>query len=145
MQRLGDETLGNFGPVGVGGVDKIDSQLDCAPQDSDRLGMVGRFSPDASAGELHRAEAEPANGNIADQKCSARLRRPGVLYWQYLSSYTYPCITRTNCHSCRPFLGILFFWCGVGFFRAATNRDRLSQDAHLGGGQAANDTYAPTP
>src|ERR1700737_1827189 len=66
MQRLGDETLGNYRTVGVGRVDEIDSQLDRAPQDSDRLGMVGRFSPDARAGELHRAEPEPGNRNITN-------------------------------------------------------------------------------
>src|SRR6266849_6101137 len=64
MQRLGDEALGNYGTVGIGSVDKINSQLDCTSQDSDRLGMVGRFSPDAGTGELHRAEAESANRNV---------------------------------------------------------------------------------
>ena len=62
MQRLGDETLGNFGSVGVGGVNQIDAEFDGAPQDSDRLGMILRLSPYAGTGELHRAEAEPANG-----------------------------------------------------------------------------------
>src|SRR6267143_931883 len=66
MKRLGDETLANFGAVGIGGVDEIDSQLDRASQDCDRLGMIVRFSPDAIAGELHRAEAESVNGNITN-------------------------------------------------------------------------------
>src|SRR5260370_27743293 len=65
MQRLRDETLGNYGPVRVGSVDQIDSQLDCTPQDSDCLGMIGRFPPDAGTSQLHRAEPEPANWNIA--------------------------------------------------------------------------------
>src|SRR6266576_695470 len=65
MQRLGDETLGNFGPVRVGCVDQVDSQLNRAPKDSDRLGMIPRLSPNALAGELHRAEAESVNGNVA--------------------------------------------------------------------------------
>src|SRR5882724_489936 len=72
MQRLGDETLGNYGPVRVGSVDEIDSQFHRTSQDSDRLGMIGRFSPNAIAGELHCAVAEPANRNVAtDEKCSA--------------------------------------------------------------------------
>src|SRR6266704_6216172 len=72
MQRLGDQTFTNYGTVGVGGVDEIDSQLDRASQDCDCLGMIGRFSPDAIAGELNCAEPEPANWNIAtSQKCSA--------------------------------------------------------------------------
>src|ERR1700719_4694498 len=66
MQRLGDETLANYGAVRVGGVDQIDSQLQCATQNCDRLNMIGRFSPDAGAGELHRAEPEPVNRNIAN-------------------------------------------------------------------------------
>ena len=65
MQRLGDQTLANYGTVGVGGVDEIDSQLDRASQDCDCLGMIGRFSPDAIAGELHCTEPEPTNWNIA--------------------------------------------------------------------------------
>src|ERR1700704_1464645 len=63
MQRLSDETLGNLGPVRVGGVGELDSHFPRPPQDSNRLGMIGRFSPNAGAGELHRAEAEPANGH----------------------------------------------------------------------------------
>src|ERR1700726_4413378 len=56
MQRLGDEALRNVGPLRVGGVDEIDSQRHRPPQNGDRLGMVGRFSPDTGAGELHRTE-----------------------------------------------------------------------------------------
>src|SRR5450432_3977467 len=65
MQRLGDKTLGDYWPVRIGRIDEIDSQVDRAPQDGDRFRMVAWFSPDAGAGELHRAEAEPANGNVA--------------------------------------------------------------------------------
>src|SRR5260370_21079617 len=65
MQRLGDQTLANYRAVGVGGVDQVDSQLDREPEDCDRLGMIGRLSPDAIAGELHCTEPESANWNIA--------------------------------------------------------------------------------
>src|SRR4029077_17012413 len=79
MKRLGDEALGHYGPVGVSGVDEIDSQLQCMLQDSDRLGVVGRFSPYASTGQLHRTEAEPANRNVAaDQECLACFSRATV-------------------------------------------------------------------
>jgi len=64
MKRFGDKTLCNLRPVRVGGVDEIDSQLDRAPQNRDCLGMIGRFSPDAVAGQLHCAEAESVNGNV---------------------------------------------------------------------------------
>src|SRR5438552_5565337 len=75
MQRLGDQTFTNYGTVGVGGVDEIDAQLDRASQDCDCLGMIGRFSPDAIAGELHCTEPEPANRNITNYKCSAHFGR----------------------------------------------------------------------
>src|SRR2546423_1035521 len=65
IRRLGDETLGTDGPVRVGGVNEIDSQLDCMSEDSDSLGMVARFPPDPSAGKLHRAKAKPANRDVA--------------------------------------------------------------------------------
>ena len=65
MKRFGDETLRDLRAVRVGGVDEIDPQLHRPLQDGHRLGMVGRFSPDAGAGELHRAESESANGNVA--------------------------------------------------------------------------------
>lgn len=65
MERFCDETFGNYGPVGVGSVDEIDSQLHSATQDRDGLGMIGRFSPDAIAGKLHCTEPDSANGNIA--------------------------------------------------------------------------------
>src|ERR1700682_2319474 len=79
MKRLGDETLRNFGPVRVVVVNEIDAEFDAAPQDGDRLGMIARLSPYARAGELHRAEAESANGNVAtDQKCSARFSGASV-------------------------------------------------------------------
>ena len=60
MRRSAD-----LGAVGVGGVDEIDAQLDRAAQDGDRLAVVGRLAPDAVAGDLHRAEAEPVDGKIA--------------------------------------------------------------------------------
>src|SRR5437588_279218 len=83
MKRLGDKTLANFRPVRVGGVDEIDSQFHCAPQYGDRLGMVGRFAPDAVAGELHRTKTESVNEKIAaDYESSApdgRSRIGGML------------------------------------------------------------------
>src|ERR1700719_3549898 len=79
MQRLGDETLGDYGPVGIGGVDEVDSQLHRATQDGDRLVMIFGFPPDTVAGELHCTEAQSANGNVAtDQECSARFSRAYV-------------------------------------------------------------------
>src|SRR6476619_8478946 len=58
--------------------DEIDSQLHRAAQHCNRLGMIVRLSPDAVAGQLHCAKPESVNGNVADQKCSARFGRSGV-------------------------------------------------------------------
>ena len=66
VQRLGDELLAHRGTVRVGGVDEVHAELDRAPQDRDRLVVVGGVAPDAGAGDAHRAEAEAAHGEIAE-------------------------------------------------------------------------------
>ena len=53
------------GPVGVGGVDEVDAELDRAAQDRLRLVAVGGRAPDAGAGDPHRAEAEAVDGQVA--------------------------------------------------------------------------------
>ena len=78
MKSFGDETLAHFGAIRVGGVDEIDSQFHRAAQHCNRLGMIVRLSPDAVAGQLHCAKPESVNGNVADQKCSARFGRSGI-------------------------------------------------------------------
>ncbi len=64
VQRLGDQGLADIGPVGVGRVDEVDSQFDGAAQR--RLGPlpVRRLAPDAVAGDPHRAEAQPVDGEV---------------------------------------------------------------------------------
>ena len=56
-----------YGPVGVGGVDEGDAELDGAAQHADALVAVGRRAPDARAGELHGAVAEAVDGQVAAQ------------------------------------------------------------------------------
>ena len=53
-------------PVAFRGVDEIDSQFHGATQNCDRLDVIVWFAPDAVTGELHRAETESVNRNIAN-------------------------------------------------------------------------------
>ena len=41
VQRLGDQPLGNLRPVGVGGIDQVDAQLDGAAQNAAGFGRIG--------------------------------------------------------------------------------------------------------
>ena len=68
MQRLRDQLLAHFGPVGVGGVDEVDVQLDDAAQHRDRAVAVLRLSPDALAGDPHRAVAQAAHGHVPAER-----------------------------------------------------------------------------
>jgi hypothetical protein len=65
MEGLGDQALADLRAVRVGRVDQVHPQLDDAAQQP--LGLVGvvRRSPDAVAGDPHRAEAQPAHLEIA--------------------------------------------------------------------------------
>ena len=65
MQGLLDQLLGDERAVGVGGVDEVDAELDRAAQHADGLVGVGGVAPDAGAGQLHRAVAEPVDGQLA--------------------------------------------------------------------------------
>ena len=57
VKRLGDELLADPGPVGVGGVDQVDAELDRAPQHRDcGVAVRRRLAPDPLPGDAHRAE-----------------------------------------------------------------------------------------
>jgi len=64
VQRLGDQLLAHVGPVGVGGVNQVDAQLDRAAQGGDRAVTVLGRPPDPVAGYPHRPEAEAANSQL---------------------------------------------------------------------------------
>src|SRR6185437_14629895 len=65
-ERLGDQLLADLGAVGVGGVDQIDAELDRAPEHGDRFVAVRGRAEDFGAGDPHRAEAEPADLEVAE-------------------------------------------------------------------------------
>ena len=51
--------------VGVGGVDEVDAEFDCATQHADAFVVVVRRPPHALAGDPHGAEAESVDGEVA--------------------------------------------------------------------------------
>ena len=61
VQRLADELLGHVGPVGVGGVEEVDAQLDGPSQHGNGPVVIIGGPPHAGAGQLHGAESEPVN------------------------------------------------------------------------------------
>ena len=65
VQRLGDQLLADLGPVGVGGVDQVDAELDDPAQHALGPVAVGRLAPDPVAGDPHRAEAEAVDLEVA--------------------------------------------------------------------------------
>ena len=62
VERLADEVLADERPVGVGGVDEVDAELDRATQHRNRGVAVRRVAPDAGAGDAHGSEAEATDG-----------------------------------------------------------------------------------
>ena len=72
VQGLGDQPLARLGAVGVRGVDEVHVELHDAAQQRDRAVAILRLSPDARAGDPHRAEAQPAHGHVAAERQLAR-------------------------------------------------------------------------
>ena len=68
VQRLAQQLLGHERPVGVGGVEEGDAELDGAAQHPQRLVAVRGLAPDALAGELHGAVAEAYDGQVAAER-----------------------------------------------------------------------------
>ena len=65
MQCLGDQLLADHGAVAVRGVDEVHAALDGGPEDSQCALVVLRRAPDAVAGDLHGAVAEPVHLEVA--------------------------------------------------------------------------------
>ncbi len=63
-ERFADEPFGDLGAVSVGGVNKVDAELDGAAQYTARLAFVGGLAPRAFADQAHGSDSrdgEPAN------------------------------------------------------------------------------------
>jgi hypothetical protein len=59
VQRLGDQPFAGLGPVGVGGVDEVDAQLDCTLEEAMGLLWFLRLLPDPR--QAHGAEPDPVD------------------------------------------------------------------------------------
>jgi len=65
IKRFGDEFFSHMRAVGIGRVDKIDSEFNGAAQNSNRFVVIFRRPPDSFSREAHGAEAEPVDYEIA--------------------------------------------------------------------------------
>ena len=72
IEAAGDQLLAHVGPVGVGGVDEIHTELDRAAQHPLCLGRILRWAPDAGAGDAHGAKAHAIHRQIATDADGAR-------------------------------------------------------------------------
>src|SRR2546425_9223350 len=80
-----NEQLTDLWSIGVSSVDQVDTQFEGAAQDCDALLLVGRWSPDAWAGEAHGTEAQTIHGQIAaNGKCPAGCGGPLSLHCRFL-------------------------------------------------------------
>jgi hypothetical protein len=67
---LTDEFVGDVRTVELRGVDVVDAEFDRPFQHGDRLVVVSGRAEDAGSGELHGAEANPADGEVAQLECA---------------------------------------------------------------------------
>ena len=71
-EGFADEPFGDLGAVSVGGVNKVDAELDGAAQYTARLAFVGGLAPRAFADQAHGSISQPVNRQIAaDEECAA--------------------------------------------------------------------------
>src|SRR4029077_2621726 len=73
MQRFSDDFFTHAGTIRIGGVDKIDSQFDSAPQNPNSLRPVCGLAPNSISGDSHRAESQSGNTKIVSDEELARL------------------------------------------------------------------------
>ena len=73
MEGFRNEALGDFGAVGVGGVDESDAESDGAAEDAAGFVRIAGLAPSAIAYKAHGAVTKAVYRQIAaDEKCPAR-------------------------------------------------------------------------
>src|SRR5215470_7005817 len=64
IQSFGDDFLAYIRAVGIGGVNKVDAEIDGAAKHADGFAAVSGLSPNALSSDTHRAEAEAIHFEI---------------------------------------------------------------------------------
>src|SRR3954447_15989754 len=67
MQSFADEALGDFGAVGVGGVDQVYAEFDSTAEHASAFLRVVGLAPGALAYKTHGSIAETVNGEVAGE------------------------------------------------------------------------------
>ena len=75
VQRFADEALGDFGAVGVGGVDEGDAEIDGAAENAAGFVWGLRLSPGTVADKAHGSVAEAVDREVAARCRRCRWRR----------------------------------------------------------------------
>ena len=74
MKGFANEIFSYIRAVRIRRIEQIDPELDRAAQNGKGFGTVAGFAPNAGAGELHGAEAEPVHGKLAADLEAAAFR-----------------------------------------------------------------------
>ncbi len=75
MERLSNQAFGDIGAIGVGGIEKVNAQIDGPSQHRDRSVSILRFPPYPRTGQPHGAEPESMHGgDSTDPKAAAATR-----------------------------------------------------------------------
>ena len=64
MQSFADEAFGDLGAVGVGSVDKVDTEFDGATEDMAALVGIAGLAPGAVADKAHGSVAEAVDWEV---------------------------------------------------------------------------------
>ncbi len=113
VKRLADQLLRNIGTVTVGRVDEVDADLVKPAQRRKCCATVRRRTPDARAGETHRAVAETVDSGVSDLELTGgsgidrphdrELQDVNIAFFDFVSwAGTSACMT-SQCSTRRPF------------------------------------------
>src|SRR5262249_29980365 len=64
IQSFGDDFLADIWAVGIGGVNEVDAEIDCAAKHADGFAAVSGLSPNALSSDAHRAKAKSIDFEI---------------------------------------------------------------------------------
>src|SRR5262245_21595833 len=83
VESFGDEQFACVWTVSIGGIDQVHAELDCTPENFQRILSIGGPTPNALPSNAHRAKAKSINGEVAAQikrricshvRCCCRIR-----------------------------------------------------------------------